>query len=120
VKTDIYHSEKTDNKSFENVSLGTPVKNQNYIQEEYMSRSTSVDPSAIQYKMFLVYLLVSKNVRHGSVAGSADHDNQPSIYIKGVKFHDQLSDLASLERLCSVEFSYNVQNYYFICCFVWV
>jgi hypothetical protein len=37
------------------------------------------------------------------VVGSCEHDNESSVSIKGGELLDCLSDLASLEVLCSME-----------------
>jgi hypothetical protein len=43
--------------------------------------------------------LESSGAGCGPVAGCFEHDDKPSGFIKGGKFLDQLSDLASQERL---------------------
>jgi hypothetical protein len=37
------------------------------------------------------------------VPGSSDHGNEPSIFVKGVKFLDNLNDNLPLRKCCTVE-----------------
>jgi hypothetical protein len=48
------------------------------------------------------------------VAGSCEHNDKPSGYIKCGEFPDQLSVLLASQGLCSME----LVSYYYYCCYL--